>query len=92
MFSADGPPDLGLCLTPTSKWNSVPIDASFDARGKVVELDFYSQCSGERFVVDRETADCVKRKLETWDWWYMAKGLRFVGSAERDSGRGSPCA
>jgi len=90
LTDTDGPPDLGTCLSPTSKWSSVPILATFDGHGNVVTLDFYSQCSGERFVVDQRTADCVRTKLEAWEWPHMSQHISFVGSAARDSRRVSP--
>jgi hypothetical protein len=83
MFNADGPPDLGKCLAVSSKRHWLPIVATFDARGRVVDLEFYSQCSGERFDVDAATSACIRGKLERWRWWYMVDGVTFHGSAKR---------
>lgn len=90
MWNGDGPPDLGACLPSSSELRSVPVVATLDAKGKVVELDFYSQCSGERFAVDAATAACIRGKLEGWRWWYLADGTMFHGSADRGNASG-PC-
>jgi hypothetical protein len=53
------------CLPPLWDHRVLPVEVIVDG-GRVADIRFYDQCSGESFVVDPMTAACIRWELATW--------------------------
>ena len=62
------PTDIGECVPRTFPHKELPVIVTLSGTGRVLSLEFYSQCSGERFVVSHEIAQCIRTRLTSWEW------------------------
>jgi hypothetical protein len=76
------PPDLApadprRCLGPAWSGRGLPVDMRI-VDGRVVEFEFYDQCSGDRFTVPSDVRECIANALATWRYptWPTCPGQR----------------
>lgn len=62
------PTDIGSCLPQSFPRADLPVEVKVSTGGRMVDIAFYSPCSGETYQVAPAIEACIRDRLSRWEW------------------------